>query len=245
MTRLADLTTLEVQGLLAQTLPAILLPVGSVEPHGPHLPLGTDSVISETACLRAVPRLLEHGVHAVVAPTVSYGVTDFSAGFAGALSIPASQVTEFLRAIVEACLRDGWKHVCLVNNHLEPAQDEAIRKAAAFESGKVSVACPLSKRWGRTLSDEFKRGNCHAGRYETSLALAAGLSVREHAQLPNISVSLSDEIRGGKTSFRAMGLDRAYTGAPSEASKEEGDALYEKLVAMIVGEVTDALGVST
>ena len=37
---------------------------------------------------------------------------------------------------------------------------------------------PLTKRWGRTLSDEFKRAECHAGRYETSLVLAAGGRVR-------------------------------------------------------------------
>jgi creatinine amidohydrolase len=104
------------------------------------------------------------------------------------------------------------------------------------------VASPLSKRWGRTLSDEFKRGDCHAGRYETSLVLAAGGRVSDaHRQLPAVGISLAQAIRGGTATFRAAGMDRAYTGAPAEATREEGDALYEKLVAMVVGEVVEGL----
>jgi creatinine amidohydrolase len=55
-------------------------------------------------------------------------------------------------------------------------------------------------------------------------------------------VSLSDGIRAGKTTFAAMGMDLAYAGAPAEATRAEGDELYERLVAMIVGEVKGALG---
>jgi creatinine amidohydrolase len=134
--------------------------------------------------------------------------------------------------------------VCLVNNHLEPAHDQAVRAAiAGLAQGRASVACPLTRRWGRTLSDEFKRGNCHAGRYETSLVLAADGAANdsERARLPAIDVSLSDGIRAGKTTFRAMGLDRAYTGAPAEATREEGETLYARLAEMIATEVLEAL----
>jgi creatinine amidohydrolase len=111
--------------------------------------------------------------------------------------------------------------------------------------GRVSVACPLTRRWGRTLSDEFKRGNCHAGRYETSLVLAAGEEVRPaRAGLPPLDVSLSDGIRAGRTTFAAMGLDRAYTGAPADATAAEGDDLYARLADMIVTEVLEGLAVA-
>jgi creatinine amidohydrolase len=168
-------------------------------------------------------------------------VTDFAEGFAGAVSVPADVLTAMLRAIATRLLADGWSHVCFVNNHLEPAHDAAVRAAAQGLAG-VSVASPLTRRWGRTLSDEFKRGDCHAGRYETSLALAAGSRVRdEYRSLPVVGISLADAIRAGKGRFRGIGMDRAYTGAPAEATKEEGDLLYSKLVAMIIGEVTEAL----
>jgi creatinine amidohydrolase len=239
--KLADMTTDEVR---AHPRRCALVPVGSVEPHGPHLPLGTDLVISEEACARAAAALEEKGVKTVVAPSVPYGVTDYAAGFAGAIGVPRAALEAFLRAIVERLLADGFAHVCLVNNHLEPAHDAAVRASIAdLPKGKASVACPLTRRWARTLSDEFKKGTCHAGQYETSLVMAAGASVRgSFAGLAPVAISLSDGIKAGKTTFRAMGIDQAYTGAPAAATREEGEALYEKLRDMIVAEVTEALG---
>ncbi len=241
---LAKLTTEEIASVVAAPPSAVLLPVGSVEPHGPHLPLGTDTLLSEVASRRAVALLRAKGVAAWIAPSVPYGVTDFAAGFAGAVGVDAAVLTSFLSAVAARFLADGWSHVCLVNNHLEPAHDQAVRAAiAGLPKGKGSVACPLTRRWGRTLSDEFKRGNCHAGRYETSLVLAAGGRVRDddRVKLPAVATSLSDGIRAGQTTFRAMGLDRAYTGAPAEATSEEGEDLYARLADMIATEVLEAL----
>ena len=61
-----------------------LVPVGSTEPHGPHLGLGTDVVISAAACVRAAELLDKRGTWPrVIAPAISYGVTECAAGFAG------------------------------------------------------------------------------------------------------------------------------------------------------------------
>jgi creatinine amidohydrolase len=241
---LAELTTEELAAVVAKPPSAVLLPVGSVEPHGPHLPLGTDTLLSEESSRRAARALRARGIDAWIAPSVPYGVTDFAAGFAGAVGVEAGALTTFLAAIAARFVADGWSHVCLVNNHLEPAHDQAVRAAiAGLAEGRGSVACPLTKRWARTLSDEFKRGNCHAGRYETSLVLAAGGAAKdERGALPAIDTSLSDGIRAGKATFRAMGLERAYTGAPAEATREEGDELYGRLAEMIATEVSEAIG---
>jgi creatinine amidohydrolase len=244
--RLAELTTRELAVLLGSAAPcAALVPVGSVEPHGPHLPLSTDTLISEAAAELAAVRLRERGVTALVAPPIGYGVTNFASGFAGAISIPAPALTAFLRAVVEAHLAAGLAHVCLINNHLEPEHDDAVRAAVAeLPAGRASVACPLSRRWAQTLSAEFKSGACHAGRYETSLVLAAAPAlVREDVAraLPALDVSLSKGIRAGAKSFRAMGMDAAYTGAPREASGDEGRAQLELLATMIAVEVEEGL----
>lgn len=130
--------------------------------------------------------------------------------------------------------------MCLVNNHLEPAHDDAVR-AAITGNMHASCACPLERRFARTLSDEFKKGECHAGRYETSLVLAANQEVEGYEKLQPVPVSLSDGIRDGKKTFLEMGMTHAYAGAPGQASAEEGDALYEKLVAMIVTVVQEGL----
>ena len=237
--RLAELTYEDVATLVAGGRAVAIVPVGSVEPHGPHLPLDTDTTISVTCAMRAADRLEQ----AVVAPSVPYGVTDYASGFAGAVGVPASVLTPMLRAIATSLIATGFAHVCFVNNHLEPAHDAAVRAAIeGLPKGAASVACPLTRRWGRTLSDEFKRGDCHAGRYETSLVLAAGAHVRPaFGELPTLGLSLSEAIRSGKTTFAEIGMDRAYTGAPSDATHAEGEELYEKLVTMVVTEIEEAL----
>jgi creatinine amidohydrolase len=179
----------------------------------------------------------------VIAPAVPYGVTDYASGFCGAVSIPAATLTAFLEAVVAGYLNDGFAHVCLINNHLEPEHDQAVRAAATAHG--VSVACPLTRRWARTLSDEFKRGNCHAGQYETSLILASHPeTVRRGVadELPPLDTSLADGIQRGLTNFKQMGIERAYTGDPAAASAAEGEALLDKLAEMVVTEISEALG---
>jgi creatinine amidohydrolase len=236
-----SMMTSEDLGSLTSKAPLVaLVPVGSVEPHGPHLPLATDSMISEAAADRAIGAFEDLGIHAVVTPTIPYGVTDFAEGFPGAISIPANVLTAYVRAVVDGLLQSKFTHVCLVNNHLEPAHDEAVR-AAITGISRASYACPLERRFARTLSDEFKRGECHAGRYETSLVLAARMPAKAYANLANVPVSLSDGIRAGKKTFLEMGMKHAYAGDPGEASESEGDELYKQLVHMIVTVVQEGL----
>lgn len=246
MKPLAQLSTHALAAAIAGPRPVVVIvPCGSVEPHGPHLPLGTDTMISERAITYAAPQLAPH-VTAFVAPAVPYGVTDYARGFAGAISIFAPVLSSFLRAIVESLLTDGVAHVCLVNNHLEPAQDAAIRAAVmGFDATQASVACPLDRQWARQLSDEFKRGECHAGRYETSLILDAApdaVDDRTRATLPAVPVSLSQQIKAGVHTFAAMGLDAAYAGAPAAATAAEGRAQYAILGTMIATQILTALG---
>lgn len=243
---LADFTTEALGPLLAGPSPLVaLVPVGSVEPHGPHLPLRTDTIIGEAAAVRAAEMLEMREIKALVGPSIPYGVTKFAEGFAGAISVTESALVGFLHAVVSGYIDAGFAHVCLVNNHLEPAHDAAVR--ASIERilpGRASVASPLTRRFARTLSAEFKSGACHAGRYETSLVLAAAPDLVDRARassLPALSASLSAGIRDGKSSFLAMGMTDAYTGAPAEASDEEGRELSDKLAEMIVTEVEEGL----
>ena len=251
--RVADMRSPELAGVLAAAGPVVaLVPVGSTEPHGPHLPLATDVIISEAACEAAVDRFAAaaaatgdtRAIRALIAPSVPYGVTECAAGFAGAVSVPAAVLTAYLAAVADGLLAQGFAHVCLVNNHLEPDHDRAVRAAADGRAGRVSVACPLTRRWARTLSDEFKSGACHAGRYETGIVLAAAPDLVDEparAGLPEVPISLSQQLGAGVTTFAAMGLDRAYAGAPAAATADEGNDQLARLAAMIVAEVTEAL----
>lgn len=240
---LAEMSSPNVDALLSAGDVVVLLPVGSVEPHGPHMSLVTDTVISEAAAERACDRLADQGLTAVIAPALPYGVTECAKQFPGAVSIDAPALAGYLRAVANGLLAAGAAHVCVVNNHLEPAHDKAVRDAVA-DVDSVSVACPLSRRWARTLSDEFKSGACHAGRYETSLVLAAKPELVDdgvRAALSEVPISLSDKLRAGVSDFVDMGLSQAYAGDPAAATADEGRELLDRLAEMIATEVLEAL----
>jgi creatinine amidohydrolase len=245
---LARHTTASLEQLVAGKKGVIaLLPVGSTEPHGPHLGLGTDVIISAAACLRACELLEKRGTMVgVIAPAISYGVTDCATGFKGAVSIPAAILTQYIAAVVDGLLMSGVRHVCLVNNHLEPAHDAAVRAVLEGRDKKVSYACPLTKKWARTLSAEFKSGECHAGRYETSIMMAAAPDLVQETlrtRLSPVPISLSKKLSEGIDTFEAMGMELAYAGDPASASVEEGEQQIQRLGEMVVGEILETLGI--
>lgn len=248
---LSDCTMTECREVLAGPTPVAVLGLGSTEPHGPHLPLVTDALLAHESALRAAKALRARGVSAVAAPVVSYGVTRYAAAFAGAITVSEEALIAYVSSVCEGLRGAGFALVCATNHHLEPehvrAIEAAIRKANDSVGG-VRFANQLSRRWGRTLSDEFKRGACHAGSYESSLVLAARPElVRDDVRraLPDVDVSLSVAIREGKSEFVAMGLRDAYAGEPAAASVEEGESLYARITAMIVGESLEALGLAS
>ncbi len=242
---LADKTYQELQVAKDTGQPLVaLLPIGSVEPHGPHMTLDVDLVLSQTASERAAHALSTKGIAALIAPAIPYGVTECAAGFAGAVSVSAEALRMYVQSVVSGLLSQNFAHVCLVNNHLEPEHDATLRKAVEGYSN-ASLASPLDKVWARRLGEEFARGECHAGRYETSLMLAsAPQKVREEKRnlLQEVPVSLSQNLRQGITGFADMGLTQAYAGNPAAATKQEGEDLLTVLAEMIVTSVATNLG---
>ena len=225
--RLAEMTSPELRALRD---PIALWPVGAVEPHGPHAPLGTDTLISVGMCERAAARLSD----AVVLPPLPFGVTRYGAAFAGAIGISEATLRAVVVDVATALDRQGFRRLVIVNNHFEPEQVATLR-AAAEETGALYLDL-VRRRNAQRLTDEFRRGSCHAGRYETSLVLADApeLVDSEVATLPSNEVDMPAAMAAGRTDFVAMGMDRAYCGAPAEATAEEGRATFETLTDMLV-----------
>jgi creatinine amidohydrolase len=202
-----------------------LLPLGSTEPHGPHAPLATDTIISVGICRRAAERLRgERDV--LVLPPVPYGVTRYGADFPGAVSIGE----ETLRSLVtEIAANFDW--VMLVNSHLEPEQVWLLRDLGLplFDVTRRATA--------ERLPAEFRSGAGHAGRYETSLVLADHPELVQTERMRTLvpkPIDMPAAIRAGQTSFVAMGMDQAYAGAPAEATAEEGEQTFDVLAEMLV-----------
>ena len=229
--------------------PIVLLPIGAIEAHGPHLPLETDTLLSLELARRAGRALAEAGRACAIAAPIPFSVAGYASGFAGTLSIPADTAAALVRDVGVGLVRMGFLRVCLVNSHLDPAHVAVLKEAtAAIEQATgAQVAFPdqLEPRWARTLSDEYKRGACHAGSYETSLLLASeggGALVDDAARaaLPPLDVNLAKAMRAGATRFEEVGATRAYFGDPAAATVAEGEQLYARLVEMVVVTLREA-----
>jgi len=236
-TAFAELTSPQVAELLTGSrTPVLLLPVGAVEPHGPHAPLGTDQLISSGMCARAAQRLADDpDLRVLVLPAVDYGVADFGAGFPGGISIAESTLTALVLDICRALAAQGFHRVVVVNNHFEPAHVAALR--AATRQAGVAYLDLVRRRHAERLTDEFRSGSCHAGQYETSLVLADRPELVDTAvmrTLPAVTVDLPAAMSAGGASFAALGMDRAYCGTPAGATSAEGLSTFDTLTDLLV-----------
>jgi len=231
--RAAELTYPELAVLAPNAI--ALLPIGSTEAHGPHLPLATDVLIAEAVCARVAERLASRKLEAVVFPPLCYGLTEFARGFAGTVGVGAAEVTATVREACLAISRAGFRKIAAVNHHLEPAHFRAVREGVkAAQALGAPACCPDHRRapWAAMLGEEFTHGGAHAGLYETSLVLAAAPaqvrdSIREN--LPPVEVDLSAAIKQGATDFHSAGGPQAYFGHPGLASASEGARLLDVL----------------
>jgi creatinine amidohydrolase len=200
--------------------PLLAVPLGSVEQHGHHLPLATDTRVAEAVARAA-------GLDAVLAPALPYGASGEHEGFPGTVSIG----TEALAAVLveygrSACRWAG--RLLVVNGH--GGNLDALRRAV-----------PLLRAEGRDAAwfpCGVPGGDAHAGRAETSLLLhLAPGSVRTDRSVPGVTEPIGDLL----PRLRAEGV-RAVSptgvlGDPAGASAEEGARLLAAMTARLAAAV--------
>jgi creatinine amidohydrolase len=248
---LAELTWEEVRDL-GRARPVAVWPVGALEAHGPHLPLATDVIIAEAMARAGAARLAADGLEVLVLPALAYTPAPFAEDFPGTLSTTPAALATLVTDIADSLDRMGARAFALANAHLDPTHLAALHAGVdrCREAGGMAVAFPdLTQRpWALRLGDEFRTGACHAGRFESSIVLAARPDlVRDdlrRALDPNPR-SLSAAIQDGKQSFAEAGGDRAYFGWPADASAEEGRALIDALGGVLAEAVTACLSLET
>ncbi len=231
MSALGDRTSPEIGG----ERPVVLVPLGSTEQHGPHLPVDTDTRIAVALCRLAAESLKDRpGLPAVcVAPAVAYGASGEHQGFPGTLSIGQDALE---RVVVELgrSAGDDYPLVVFVNGHggnAEPLE----RARATFEHERRPIVV-----WSPRLVD----GDSHAGRTETSVLLAlAPDAVHVDRAEPGVITPLPellDELRAGGL---AAVTPNGVLGDPTGADADEGRALLrawaDDLAAVIVAALAD------
>ncbi|GAB3476452.1 creatininase family protein [Amycolatopsis cihanbeyliensis] len=242
MIHFADLTCPQVEALrTGSRIPVLLLPIGAVEPHGPHAPLGTDAIISTGMCERAAARFQgDAEVRVLILPALAYGVTRYAARFPGVIGVSEETLH---RLVVDVCRQladQGLPRVLLVNNHFEPEHratlGRAVRTVESRCGKRIGYLDLVRRQHAERLTAEFQAGECHAGRYETSLVLAERPELVDTARmraLPRVAVDMPAAMAEGKQDFPALGMTQAYCGSPAEATGAEGAATFDVLTTML------------
>lgn len=219
-----------------------LLPVGSTEPHGPHLCLDTDVTIAQAQARRAAEVLTEAGVRAVVLPALPYGVTRFASGFAGALSLRPGTLWAILEDLVITLEEVGARRLVLCNAHLEPEHITVLRGVVLDHAERTEERLQLlfpdhtRRTPAALLSAEFQSGECHAGEYETAIVQAvdaAAVREEERTALPAVEIGLIAGMQEGKRSFQELGADQCYCGDPAAATPEHGHEQLDVLAGIV------------
>ncbi len=193
------------------------MPLGSLEQHGPHLPLDTDTRIAEAVASGAACG--RDG--AFVAPAVAIGASGEHAGFPGTLSIGTAALCEMLVELGRDAPRD-WDAMLLVNAHGGNRDAiEAVLARLRAEGRRCAVfhVTPAG-------------GDAHAGRTETALLMhlcpdAVRPDVAEVGELAPVGELIDRLRRDGVRSVSPNGV----LGDPRDATPEEGERLLTELIA--------------
>jgi creatinine amidohydrolase len=153
--------------LVPARIRTVLVPFGSLEPHG-VIPNGTDSLAPG-----AMARDIAARVDALIAPTLNFGMTDAMKAYPGAVSIPGEVYAPFAEAVLDNLAANGFKNIIVLNGH---GGNTAVLNAAATKVANARRVRALVVNWW-TLADDitkavFKQNGGHAGNNETAYVQA-------------------------------------------------------------------------
>ncbi len=147
-----------------------ILPVGVTEAHGPHLPLGTDFLISEW-----ISEQLAEELNALIAPPVSYGVVSGLSGYWGSIALKKETLQSIIYDILTELANNGFEKVVIINGHGGSSHVQAISNAMKEAWSSVGLKSVLVNWWefsSDVTKDMFEGSGGHAGIDEAAMIMA-------------------------------------------------------------------------
>jgi len=153
--------------LVPGKIDTVLVPMGSLEPHG-VIPNGTDNLSPE-----AMARDIGERLNALIAPTLNYGMTAAMKGYPGAVSIPEEAYAPFAEAVLQNLADQKFKNIIVLNGH--GGNTNVLNQAATRVANRAKVRVLVLNWW--VVADDitkavFKENGGHAGNNETAYVQA-------------------------------------------------------------------------
>ncbi len=239
----------EVTALPDRENTVIVLPVGAIEQHGPHLPCSVDSVISSGVLGKALEKLPAE-VRAFGMAPITYGKSDEHLHFPGTMTLTGTTLLATITELGESVYRAGFRKLLLANGHggqpqvLEMAARELRLRHGDFVIVPYHVS-RLPNSSGKYISDEERRLSMHAGHSETALMMAlAPDTVHIERAVANFPAPFPSKILSADGRPACAWTSRDFgpsgvIGDPLQATREQGLDILDTLSDSWVTAITD------
>lgn len=221
-----------------------VLTVGSVEQHGEHLPVDTDTVSAYRVTMAAAARCT--AAHVLVLPPPSFGFSPHHQAWPGTVTLRLSTFLALITDIAESVHRAGFDRLLIVNGHggnmgpLTSICTELVSRGLRVAA--VTYFAPGQSEWAKSLPG-MKPGVGHACAYETAMQLALRPGERQQIEgrihglparlTPAYAEDGSNPLLDTGATYAALfpAGDPGYYGDPAAATLEAGEALLEATIA--------------
>jgi len=213
----------------AQNGKVIIFPIGSVEEHGSHLPLGTDSIQPEYIALEVAKK-----TGCLVAPPFRYGICNATRNYPGTLTIQFDTLYRVAVDVLSELVRSGFCRIIVMSGHAGNSHMVALRLAAqevvSKNDGKVRIMVLSDFDFAEELTDQYaKPGDGHAGTLETSRIMAIKPDLvkckgtADKWQTPRFEVIAHPETLMGS----------GVNGDPTSATAEKGKKINQYVISQV------------
>jgi creatinine amidohydrolase len=256
MLALAECTTDEVARLARRTNTLVLLPLGAIEQHGPHLPLAVDWLGADALARHVAPHLERAGYRCLLAPSLPYGASPLAADWSGTVSLSGATLRRIVLEILGALGRHGFRRFVLVNYQADPghlAAMAAIKRAAerrrgvrVLFAGFAPTPSPAMLNARVTALQRSRRPELewHAGELETAMMLAVRPDLVRRAVTKRLRPAWIDwraRLSPGTTFRRMHPGGRGYFGSPAAGRAATGRQALRLRGRLIAAELIAAL----
>ena len=218
----------------------VIVPVGSFEQHGPHLPVQVDALLAGEVARRAGVKIAQTQP-VIVTPTVWCGLAEHHMSFGGTITLDFDTFQALLRCICKSLIRQGFRRILLLNGHGGNISALSVISDTLSREFDLPIATatywvPAREAMAKVLEHQESIG--HACEAETSMLLALCPDLVDVEAMNTVKAPLGGLFdQGGVHIWRSTAYwsETGVIGVPAAASAEKGEALLEAAATALAG----------